>query len=59
MGRAYSTHEGEERCLQDFGGDTGWIKDHLEDLGIDKGKGIGEGLSHNRPSRGPKGVRVG
>jgi len=26
---------------------------------LGKGKGKGKGLSHNRPSRRPKGVRVG
>jgi len=33
IGWACSTYEGEERCVQDFGGKTGWKKDHLEDLG--------------------------
>jgi hypothetical protein len=35
MGRVCSTYGGGTRCLQDFGGKTGWKKDHLEDLGID------------------------
>jgi len=35
-------------------------RDHLEHLGVDERIILkGKGLSHNRPSRWPKGVRVG
>jgi hypothetical protein len=35
MSRACSTYGGGKRYLQDFGGEIGWKKDHLEGLGID------------------------
>ena len=35
MGGAYSTYEGEERCIQGFGGEICGERDHLGDPGVD------------------------
>jgi hypothetical protein len=34
MGRACSTHEGEENCIQGIVGGNTKERDHLEDLGV-------------------------
>jgi hypothetical protein len=35
MGRTCSMYGGEERLIRGFGRETGGIKDHLEDPGVD------------------------
>jgi hypothetical protein len=35
MGGACRAYQGEERCIQDFGGENLSKGDHLEDLGVD------------------------